>query len=69
VSALGPSFVFTLSEPPTPDIVVTNREPLGLGIVHLTLQVPATAAAGLRSLFVENPEGDLAGGSGAIEVQ
>jgi len=69
VSALDPSFAFTLSEPPTPDIVVTNREPLGLGIVHLTLQVPATAATGLRTLFVENPEGDMAAGTGSIEVQ
>jgi hypothetical protein len=42
---------------------------LGLGIVHLTLQVQATAVPGPRTLFVENPNDDLAAGSGAIEVR
>jgi hypothetical protein len=69
VSALDPSFRFTISGRPTPDITVINREPLGLGILHLTLQVPATAAPGPRTLFVENPESDKAAGTGAIEVQ
>ncbi len=69
VSALDPFFLYTISGPPTPDITVTAREPLGLGILHLTLQVPATAAPGPRTLFVENPAGDMATGSGAIEVQ
>jgi hypothetical protein len=69
ISSLDPSFTYTVSGPPTPDITVSNREPLGLGILHLTLQVPATAAAGPRTLFVSNPEGDKAAGTGAIEVQ
>jgi hypothetical protein len=69
VSALDPSFTYTISGPPTPDITVSNREPLGLGILHLTLQVPATAAPGPRTLFVENPEMDKAAGTGAIEVR
>ncbi|HXP80661.1 MAG TPA: hypothetical protein VN976_12205 [Verrucomicrobiae bacterium] len=69
VSALDPSFNYTISGPPTPDITVSNREPLGLGILHLTLQVPATAAPGPRTLFVENPEKDKAAGTGAIEVR
>ena len=69
VSALDPSFTYTISGRPTPDITVINREPLGLGILHLTLQVPATAARGPRTLFVENPEGDKAAGTGVIEVQ
>ena len=69
VSALDPSFTYTISGPPTPDITVINREPLGLGILHLTLQVPATAAPGPRTLFVENPESDKAAGTGAIEVR
>ena len=55
--------------PPAPDITISNREPLGLGMLHLTLQVPATAAPGPRTLFVENPKGDQAAGTGAIEVQ
>ncbi len=69
VSALDPSYTFTVSGPPTPDITISNREPLGLGILHLTLQVPSTAAAGPRTLFVENPEKDKAAGTGAIEVR
>ncbi len=69
VSALDPSFKFTISGPPTPDITVIDREPLGLGIIHLTLQVPATAAPGPRTLFIENPDEDMAAGTGAIEVQ
>jgi hypothetical protein len=69
VSGLDPSFTYTISGPPVPDISVINREPLGLGILHLTLSVPATAAPGPRTLFVENPEGDKAAGTGAIEVR
>jgi hypothetical protein len=69
VSALEPSFTYTISGPPTQDITIINREPLGLGILHLTLRVPATAAPGPRTLFVENPERDMAAGTGAIEVR
>jgi hypothetical protein len=69
VSSLDPSFTYTVSGPPTPDITVINREPLGLGIIHLTLAVSATAAPGPRTLFVENPESDKAAGTGAIEVR
>jgi hypothetical protein len=69
VSALSASFSYTVSGPSTPDITVINREPLGLGIVHLRLLVPATAAPGPRSLFIVNPNGDQAAGTGTIEVQ
>jgi hypothetical protein len=69
VSGLDPSFTYTVSGPPVPDITISNREPLGLGIIHLTLQVPATAALGPRTLFVVNPNQDKAAGSGAIEVR
>jgi hypothetical protein len=69
VSVLDPNFTFTVSGPPMPDITIINAEPLGLGILHLMLQVPATAAPGPRTLFVTNPKGDTAAGTGAIEVQ
>ncbi len=69
VSALDPSFTYTVTGPSKPDITVIDREPLGLGILHLTLLVPATAAPGPRTLFIANPEGDKAAGTGAIEVQ
>jgi hypothetical protein len=68
VSALDPSFTFTVSGQPNPDITVSNKEPLGLGILHLTVQVPSTASPGQRTLFVQNPEGDKAAGTGVIEV-
>jgi hypothetical protein len=69
VSGLDPSFTYTVSGPAAPDITISNRAPLGLGIVHLTMQVPATAATGPRTLFVQNPELDMAAGTGAIEVR
>lgn len=69
VSGLDPSFTYTVSGPPLPDITVVNRAPLGLGIIHLTLQVPATAATGPRTLFIENPDKDMAAGTGAIDVR
>jgi hypothetical protein len=69
VSALDPSFTYIITGPPTPDITVSNREPLGLGILHLTLQVPSTAAPGPRTLFIQNSEMDMAAGTGAIEVR
>jgi hypothetical protein len=68
-SGLDPSFAYTISGPPTPDITVSATSALSLGIVHVTLQVPASAAPGPRTLFVENPEGDKAAGTGAIEVR
>jgi hypothetical protein len=69
VSALSASYSYAVSGPPTPDITVIKREPLGLGIVHLRLLVPATTAPGPRSLFIVNPNGDQAAGTGTIEVQ
>jgi hypothetical protein len=69
VSGLDPSFTYSLTGPLPPDITIVSREPLGLGIVHLSLQVPATSAAGPRTLFVENPNKDKAAASGAIEVR
>jgi hypothetical protein len=69
ISALDPSFEYFISGPASPDIAVINREPLGLGMMHLTLQVQATATLGIRTLFIRNPKGDTAAGTGAIEVQ
>lgn len=68
-SALDPSFIYTISGPGTPDITAIDREPLDLGILHLTLQVPSAAAQGLRTLFIQNPDLDMAAGSGVIEVR
>jgi hypothetical protein len=69
VSGLDPSFTYTLTGPSIPDITIIGLEPLGLGILHVELLVPATAATGPRTLFVENPDEDKAAASGAIEVR
>jgi hypothetical protein len=69
VSGLSASFSFSVSGPTTPDITVINREPLGLGILHLSLSVPSTSAAGARTLFIANQNGDVAAGTGVIVVQ
>jgi hypothetical protein len=69
ISGLDPSYTYTLTGPPVPDITIVTVEPLGLGIVHIGLQVPATAAASPRTLFVQNPSKDDAAGSGVIEVR
>ncbi len=69
VSGLSPSYTFALSGPAVPDLAILSRAPLGLGIVNLTLQVPATAARGGRTIFVQNPDLDLAAGTGSLEVR
>jgi hypothetical protein len=66
---LDPSFTYTITGPATPDITIIGEQPLGLGIVDLTLSVPSAALQGLRSLFVENPNKDKAVASGVLEVQ
>jgi len=69
VSGLGPSLTFTVSGPAVPDIIVAGAQPLGLGIVDLTLTVPASAQTGPRSLFIVNSNKDKAIASGSLEVQ
>jgi len=51
------------------DVAVIAKQPAGLGIIHLTLQVPATAAPGARTLFIQNANLDRTAASGALEVQ
>jgi hypothetical protein len=69
VSGLDPSLDYTLSGPSPGDITIVGKEPLGLGIVHLTLAVPATARIGARTLFIRNANGDVTAASGALEVR
>ena len=69
VSGLDPSLTYTLSGPPSNDIVIVGKEPLGLGIVHLTLEVLSTAQTGARTLFIDNANRDLTAASGALEVR
>ncbi len=69
VSGLDPSFAYSITGPSAADITIIGKQPLGLGIVDLTLAVPSTAVAGLRSLFVQNPNQDKAVATGVLEVQ
>lgn len=69
ISGLDPSYVFSITGPTTADVIIVAKQPLGLGIVDLTLSVPSTAIAGARSLFVENANKDRAVASAALEVK
>ena len=69
VSGLDPSFAYALTGPAAGDITIIGKQPLGLGIVDLTLAIPSSALAGLRSLFVQNPNQDKAVATGVLEVQ
>jgi hypothetical protein len=68
-SGLDPSLTYTLTGPAPNDISIIARQPLGLGIVRLTLELGSTAATGPRSLFVENPNKDKSAATGALEVK
>jgi hypothetical protein len=61
------SMSYTVSGPG--DVAVIAKQPAGLGIIHLTLQIPATAAPGPRTLFIQNANLDLTAATGALEVQ
>jgi len=69
VSGLDPSFTYTLTGPNPADVSIVSEQPLGFGIVEITLQVPSTAVAGARTLFIQNPALDLTGATGALVVQ
>lgn len=51
------------------DVVVIGKQPVGLGIVRLTVQVSSSAVQGPRTLFVENSNKDKAAATGALEVK
>ncbi|HEV2195484.1 MAG TPA: hypothetical protein VGR55_07865 [Candidatus Acidoferrum sp.] len=61
------SMTYTVSGPG--DVTVISKQPAGLGIIHLTLQIPATAAPGARTLFIQTTNLDKTAASGALEVQ
>jgi hypothetical protein len=51
------------------DVAVISKQPAGLGIIHLTLQIPASAAPGARTLFIQTTNLDKTAASGALEVR
>jgi hypothetical protein len=66
-SGFDTSMTYTVSGPG--DVAVIAKQPAGLGIIHLTLQVPASAAPGARTLFIQNTNLDKTAASGALEVR
>jgi hypothetical protein len=66
-SGLDSSMTYSISGPG--DVSVIAKQPAGLGIIHLTLQVSASAQAGARTLLIQNTNLDKTAASGVLEVQ
>jgi hypothetical protein len=66
-SGLDTGMAYTVSGPG--DVSVIASQPAGLGIIELTLQVPASALPGARTLFIQNTNLDETAASGALVVQ
>ncbi len=65
-SGLDTSMSYTVSGPG--DVAVVAKQPAGLGIIHLTLQIPSSATPGARTLFIQNTNLDKTAASGVLEV-
>jgi len=66
-SGLDTSMTYTVTGPG--DVTVISKQPAGLGIIHLTLQISAAATPGARTLFIQNANLDKTAATGALEVQ
>jgi hypothetical protein len=66
-SGLDSSMTFTVSGPG--DITVIGKQPAGLGILHITVLLPATAAPGARTIFIQTTNLDKTAATGALEIQ
>ncbi len=66
-SGFDTSMTYTVSGPG--DIAVISKQPAGLGIIHLTVQIPSTAVTGARTLFIQNANLDKTAASGVLEIQ
>lgn len=69
LSGLDPALNYTITGPAPNDISIIGKQPLGLGIIRLTLQVSSTTLPGPRTLFVENPNKDKAAATSGLEVK
>ena len=65
-SGLDTSMNYTVSGPG--DVAVISKQPAGLGIIHLTVQIPSNAVPGARTLFIQNTNLDKTAASGVLEV-
>jgi len=66
-SGLDTSMAYTVTGPG--DVTVIAKQPAGLGIIHLTLQISAAAIPGARTLFIQDTNLDKTAATGALEVQ
>ncbi len=66
-SGFDTSMAYTISGPG--DVAVISKQPAGLGIIHLTIQIPSTAQPGARTFFVQNANLDKTAASGVLEIQ
>jgi hypothetical protein len=66
-SGLDASMTYAVSGPG--DVIVIAKQPAGLGIIHITLQIPASALPGARTLFIQNTNLDKTASSGALVIQ
>jgi hypothetical protein len=66
-SGFDTSMTYLVSGPG--DVSVISKQPAGLGIIHLTLQISASAAPGARTLFIRNTNLDETAASGVLEVR
>ncbi len=66
-SGLDTSMTYTISG--SGDVSVLAKQPAGLGIIHLTLQVQSAAQPGARTLLIQNTNLDKTAASGVLEVQ
>lgn len=67
MSGLEAGMDYTISGPS--DVMINGKQPVGLGIIHLTLQISRSAAQGPRTLFIENSNKDKAAATGVLEVK
>ncbi|MCU1240970.1 MAG: hypothetical protein JWO71_1696 [Candidatus Acidoferrum typicum] len=66
-SGLDTSMAYMITGPG--DLIVIAKQPAGLGIIHLTLQISAAAIPGARTLFIQNTNLDKTAATGSLEVQ
>jgi hypothetical protein len=66
-SGLDTGMAYSITGPG--DVTVIAKQPAGLGIIHLTLQISAAAIPGARTLFIQNTNLDKTAATGALEVQ
>jgi len=67
LGGLDVSMTYTVTG--TGDVTVIAKQPAGLGIIHLTLQISATAQTGPRTLFIQTTNLDKTAASGALVVE